>query len=105
MPATGRRSSRRPTTPSEGASWASRCARYLQGCDPTTFRELNYFERKALHNFKYFTWVEQQAKDSDDLRAMWDEEFWQETFAPEQVAEWDQLINEFNDATGLLKSL
>jgi hypothetical protein len=80
-------------------------ARYLQGCDPTTFRELNYFERKALHNFKYFTWVEQQAKDSDDLRAMWDEEFWQETFAPEQVAEWDQLINEFNDATGLLKSL
>ena len=80
-------------------------ARYLQGCDPTTFRELNYFERKALHNFKYFTWVEQQAKDSEDLRAMWDEDFWAEMFAQEQVDEWDQLINEFNDATGLLKNL
>ena len=80
-------------------------ARYLQGCNPTTFRELSYFEKKALHNFKYFTWVEQQAKDSEDLRAMWDEEFWAETFAQEQVDEWDQMINEFNDATGLLKSL
>ena len=80
-------------------------ARYLQGCNPTTFRELNYFEQKSLHNFKYFTWVEQQAKDSEDLRNMWDEEFWQEMFAQEQVAEWDQLIDEFNAATGVLKSL
>ena len=80
-------------------------ARYLQGCNPTTFRELNYFEQKALHNFKYFTWVEQQAKDSEDLRAMWDEEFWAEMFGQEQVDEWDQLINEFNDATGVLKGL
>ena len=80
-------------------------ARYLQGCNPTTFRELNYFEQKSLHNFKYFTWVEQQAKDSEDLRFMWDEEFWAEMFAQEQVAEWDQLIDEFNDATGLLKNL
>lgn len=80
-------------------------ARYLQGCNPTTFRELNYFEQKSLHNFKYFTWVEQQAKDSEDLRAMWDEDFWAEMFSQEQVDEWDQLINEFNDATGLLKNL
>ncbi len=80
-------------------------ARYLQGCDPTTFRELNYFDQKSLHNFKYFTWVEQQAKDSEDLRAMWDEDFWTEMFGQEQVDEWDQLINEFNDATGLLKAL
>ena len=80
-------------------------ARYLQGCNPTTFRELNYFEQKSLHNFKYFTWVEQQAKDSEDLRFMWDEEFWAEMFAQEQVAEWDQLIDEFNAATGLLKNL
>ena len=80
-------------------------ARYLQGCNPTTFRELNYFEQKALHNFKYFTWVEQQAKDSEDLRAMWDEEFWAEMFSQAQINEWDQLINEFNDATGLMKSL
>jgi len=80
-------------------------ARYLQGCEPTTFRELNYFDQKALHNFKYFTWVEQQAKDSEDLRDMWSDDFWEEMFGQEQVDEWDQLINEFNDATGLLKNL
>ena len=79
--------------------------RYLEACIPSSFRELNYFERKSLHNFKYFTWVEQQAKDSEDLRAMWDEDFWKEVFDPHQVAEWDQLINEFNEATGLLKNL
>ncbi len=80
-------------------------SRYLEGCQPTTFRELNYFDQKSLHNFKYFTWVEQQAKDSEDLRRLWDEDFWTEMFAQEQVDEWDQLINEFNDATGLLKAL
>ncbi len=80
-------------------------SRYLEGCIPSSFRELNYFDRKALHNFKYFTWVEQQAKDSEDLRAMWDEDFWAEIFDPQQVAEWDQLIDEFNAATGVLKNL
>lgn len=79
--------------------------RYLEACHPTTFRELNYFDQKALHNFKYFTWVEQQGKDSEDLRRLWDEDFWTEMFAQEQVDEWDQLINEFNDATGLMKAL
>ena len=79
--------------------------RYLEGCEPTTFRELNYFERKALHNFKYFTWVEQQGKDSEELRELWDEDFWASVFAQEQIEEWDQLINEFNEATGLLKAL
>lgn len=79
--------------------------RYLEGCRPDTYRELNYFERKALHNFKYFTWVEQQGKTSDELRQLWDEDFWAELFDQAQVDEWDQLINEFNEATGLLKNL
>jgi len=79
--------------------------RFLEGCNPTTFRELNYFDRKSLHNFKYFTWVEQQGKHSEDLRAMWDEDFWKGVFDPAQVAEWDRLIDDFNAATGVLKSL
>ena len=80
-------------------------ARYQQGCNPTTFRELTYFDRKALHNFKYFTWVEQQGKDSEELRALWDEDFWKSVFDPAQVAEWDRLIDDFNAATGVLKAL
>ena len=31
-----------------------------QGVD--YFKELTYPERKAIHNLKYFTWVEQQGK-------------------------------------------
>ena len=79
--------------------------RFLEGCNPTTFRELNYFDRKSLHNFKYFTWVEQQGKHSEDLRAMWDEDFWKGVFDPAQVAEWDRLIDDFNAATGVLKAM
>ncbi len=79
-------------------------ARSLQGCDPTTFLELTYFDRKA-HNFKYFTWVEQQGKDSEELRALWDEDFWKGVFDPAQVAEWDKLIDDFNASTGVLKNL
>ncbi|HOW98417.1 MAG TPA: pyridoxal-phosphate dependent enzyme [Kiritimatiellia bacterium] len=80
-------------------------ARYLEGCGVDFFRELTYFDRKALHNFKYFTWVEQQGKDSDELRRLWDEDFWKELFSQAQVDEWDRLITEFNDATGVLKAL
>jgi hypothetical protein len=64
-------------------------------------RELNYADRKALHNFKYFTWVEQQGRSSDDLRLLWDEDFWKQVFSLEIVDEWDRLIDAFNQATGL----
>jgi hypothetical protein len=79
--------------------------RYLLGAGVEHFRELTYADRKALHNFKYFTWVEQQGRTSDELRELWDEDFWSELFAQEQVDEWDRLIGEFNAATGLLKTL
>jgi cysteine synthase len=69
-------------------------ARYLQGIATDNLRELNYQDRKQLHNFKYFTWVEQQQRSADDLRKLWDPEFWEQMFG--QVGEWDQRINEFN---------
>ena len=77
--------------------------RYVEGTQPDGLRELGYWDRKALHNLKYFTWVEQQGKDSADLNAMWEPDFWTETFA--QVDEWDKLIGQFNDRAGVLKSL
>ncbi len=80
-------------------------ARYLAGTGIDYMRELTWADRKALHNFKYFTWIEQQGRTSDELRALWDDDFWKELFAAEQVAEWDQLITQFNAATGLLKAL
>ena len=39
-------------------------------------RELSYHDRKALHNLKYFTWVEQQQRDVEELRRLWDPDFW-----------------------------
>jgi len=71
---------------------------YAAGTD--NLKELSYTDKKAIHNLKYFTWVEQQGKSSDELRRLWEPEFWDETFA--QVSHWDKLICEFNKMTGLL---
>ncbi len=63
------------------------------------FRELGYWDRKALHNLKYFTWVEQQGKTVEELNTLWSPSFWDEIFSV--VPEWDKAINEFNAMTGL----
>jgi cysteine synthase len=75
-------------------------ARWLQGITPDYVRELSYHDRKTLHNFKYFTWVEQQGRTVEELRELWDRDFWTETF---QVTEhWDRRIQEFNSRVGLV---
>ncbi len=73
---------------------AAHLARHLQGAATDNMRELGYQDRKQLHNFKYFTWVEQQQRSADDLRRLWDADFWTQTFA--QVEHWDRLIEAFN---------
>lgn len=80
-------------------------SRYLDANSIAHFRELNYSDRKALHQFKYFTWVEQQGKTVDELRRLWDESFWRDVFASEHIKEWDRQITAFNKATGVLKKL
>ena len=70
--------------------------RYIEGIGSDTMRELGYHERKQLHNFKYFTWVEQQQRTGDELRRLWDPDFWAEMFA--QAADWDRQIETFNKA-------
>jgi hypothetical protein len=74
--------------------------RCLLGASTADMRELGYPDRKAIHNLKYFTWVEQQGKDVEELRQLWDNRsFWPEIFR--QPARWDELIMEFNERTGL----
>jgi cysteine synthase len=60
------------------------------------FKELTYYERKAVHNLKYYTWVEQQGKTAAELNAQWDAEYWRELFEDE-VGEFDRMITLFND--------
>jgi len=70
---------------------------YLQGINTEFFKELNYRERKAVHNLKYYTWVEQQGKTYEEICAQWDDEdYW--TSIPKKVKELDKLIIAFNDA-------
>ncbi|MGK5088863.1 pyridoxal-phosphate dependent enzyme [Bdellovibrionota bacterium FG-2] len=77
--------------------------RYMRGAAADNMRELGYQDRKALHNLKYFTWVEQQGRTVEELNALWDPAFWDEKFS--QVHEWDKLISEFNAQTGVLAKL
>ena len=64
-----------------------------QGID--YLKELSYYDKKAIHNLKYFTWVEQQGKDVAELNAQWyDENYWEERFSV--VPLWDKLIEDFN---------
>lgn len=78
--------------------------RYMLGTTIDYMKELNYLDKKTVHNLKYFTWIEQQAKELEDLNQLWyDRDIWHNIFM--QVDRWDELIAEFNERTGLLKSL
>ncbi|MBT8379315.1 MAG: pyridoxal-phosphate dependent enzyme [Ignavibacteria bacterium] len=64
------------------------------------FKELNYYDKKRIHNLKYFTWIEQQGKDVEELDAQWnDENYWNERFTI--APKWDKLIDGFNKQVGI----
>lgn len=68
----------------------------LLGQKTDNMKELTYLDRKAIHNLKYFTWVEQQAKEIEDLNQLWyDRDIWDKLF--HQVDKWDEMIIEFNE--------
>ncbi len=65
-------------------------------------KELTYYDRKRIHNLKYFTWIEQQGKEIAELNAQWyDYDRYWETI-PQKAQKIDELIAEFNKKTGLL---
>jgi len=75
----------------------------LFGTSVAYLKELGYNDRKAIHNLKYFTWVEQQGKEISDLNQLWyDREIWEKIF--NQVDKWDEMIEEFNERTGMMKT-
>ena len=76
---------------------------HLLGLRTDSMAELTYEDRKRIHNLKYYTWVEQQGRDVEELNALWydPEHTWKAVHA--QAAELDALAEAFNDATGLLK--
>lgn len=64
--------------------------------------ELSYWDKKRIHNLKYFTWVEQLGKDVEELDRQWyDETYWKKKYQSHK--DWDTHITEFNQKTGLLE--
>ena len=76
----------------------------LLGEGTDNMMELGYRERKRVHNLKYYTWVEQQGRTSEELNSQWYDQ--ENTFeaVQKQADEIDALIDDFNDRTGLLKA-
>ncbi len=75
--------------------------RYLLGESIENVQELGYYDRKRIHNLKYYTWVEQQGKTFDEIQAQWyDDDYWQSI--PAKADQLDVLIEEFNDRVGII---
>jgi cysteine synthase len=74
--------------------------RYLMGAGIDHVLELSYYDRKRVHNLKYYTWVEQQGKTYEEIQAQWyDPDYW--TSIQAMADPIDVLIEEFNSAVGL----
>jgi cysteine synthase len=76
--------------------------RSILGLRTDWMRELTYYDRKAIHNLKYYTWIEQQGRDLEELNAQWYEadEYWESI--PPLAGRIDEMIRAFNRRTGLL---
>ena len=74
---------------------------YLQGITTDHLLELSFRDRKRIHNLKYFTWIEQQGRELDELNAQWYEydTYW--AAIQQEVDGIDEGIREFNDQVGL----
>jgi cysteine synthase len=74
---------------------------HMLGVKTDNMIELDHWGRRRVHNLKYYTWVEQQQKDSSELEAQWTEH---RTYWPERwrmAGRYDELIVAFNRAVGI----
>ena len=78
-------------------------ALHLLGLRTDSMAELNYYDRKRVHNLKYYTWVEQQGRTAEELNDLWYGTVWDDVHR--QADQLDQLITAFNEESGVLKSL
>jgi hypothetical protein len=63
-------------------------------------QELGYYERKRIHNLKYYTWVEQQGKTYEEIQAQWyDPDYW--TSIQVMADPIDEMIEAFNEQVDL----
>ncbi len=71
-------------------------ARAIEGQSIDNALELSYYERMRIHNLKYYTWIEQQGKDAEELKSQWyDSDYWHRV--QQSVGAIDELIEAFNE--------
>ncbi|MFX1251134.1 MAG: pyridoxal-5-phosphate-dependent protein subunit beta [Promethearchaeota archaeon] len=75
--------------------------RSLQEIKTDNMSELRYIDKKRIHHLKYFTWIEQQGKNVEELNRQWyDPDYW--TNIHKLSSKIDELIKEFNEKVGFL---
>ncbi len=88
-----------------GAYTDAQAQRDLELVDSITMdhtREMSYYDKKSIHNLKYYTWIEQQGREVEELNAQWynHDNYWHAMF--DQVDAIDDMIVDFNNKVGLL---
>ena len=76
--------------------------RHMLGQKTDAMIDLSHYDRKRIHHLKYFTWIEQQMFDVDELNRQWYnyEEYWGDI--QKLTPKIDELIIEFNNRVSLL---
>ena len=81
---------------------AARDYEMLNNIKTDNMQELTYYAKKRIHNLKYYTWIEQQKKQLEDLNKQWyDRNYWKNIH--KKTSEIDDLIEEFNKKSNNLK--
>jgi cysteine synthase len=74
---------------------AAAYGQHLMGQSIAHVQELGYYEKKRIHNLKYYTWVEQQGKSYEEIQAQWyDPDYW--TSIQVMADPIDEMIEAFN---------
>ena len=76
--------------------------RHLMGQKTDAMIELSHYDRKRVHHLKYFTWIEQQGFELDELNVQWYDypAYWERI--QQLTPKIDNLITEFNEKVGLI---
>lgn len=74
----------------------------MKGLKIDNMLELNYLQKRRVHNLKYFTWIEQQGKTLEELDRQWYDydNYWGSVH--NSVKDIDSMIKEFNNRVGIL---
>ena len=76
--------------------------RHLMGQKTDAMIELGHYDRKRVHHLKYFTWIEQQGFELDELNSQWYDypTYWEQI--QQTTPKIDELIVKFNEKVGLI---